>query len=383
MNRFLLSTTILIILLLVYNSTYSAIANNDDINKDKHEDTSHFLLNNSKRGERIFKGIQLQSSKNKACTSCHNIKLSDTLNWNPSAIDIAKTFANKNISDFKMVLINPTNEFMSKVHFGYKFNDKEITYIKSYLYSLEVQNEHPEKLKINKILLFLFLGLVITLCIIDLVFSKKIKIKAIPVIILMIALSYQAKMIHNVSTNLGRHQNYAPDQPIKFSHKIHSTDNKIECRYCHSGVENSKSAIIPSVNTCMNCHLMVREGRNSGKFEINKIYKAIDNKKPIEWIRIHKLPDHVFFSHAQHVKVGKRECNECHGDIENMDIVKQEHDLSMGWCLDCHEKTIVDFNSNPYYSKGFRKLHDDLEKGKIDSIRVKDIGGKECARCHY
>jgi hypothetical protein len=199
----------------------------------------------------------------------------------------------------------------------------------------------------------------------------------------MLAFGYQVKMLGEDAKALGRNQDYAPDQPIKFSHKVHATDNKIDCRYCHTGVDNSKSAIIPSANVCLNCHSIVREGRNSGKFEINKIHAAVENNKPIEWVRIHKLPDHVFFSHAQHVNVGKRECQECHGEVEQMHIVKQVEDLSMGWCLDCHDKTAVDFNYNNYYSNTFKELHLKLIEGQIDSVRVKDIGGRECARCHY
>ena len=120
-----------------------------------------------------------------------------------------------------------------------------------------------------------------------------------------------------------------------------------------------------------------------GKFEINKIHQAVENNKPLEWIRIHNLPDHVFFSHAQHVKVGKRECQECHGEVKEMHIVRQVEDLSMGWCLDCHDKTIVDFDYNNYYSNSFRDLRVKIVNGAIDSVRVKDIGGRECARCHY
>jgi len=352
-------------------------------NTSKHEKTEHNFLESSKQGERIFKGLVLKKTKLKACISCHNISFSDTLNWNPSARDIAHSFSTKEITDFNSVLNAPIAKRMSEVHMGYQYSDEELIHIKNYLLKLKEHGTGELKPVVNNLILFLFLGLLITLALIDLFFTKKIKYKFIPILIFLAAFGYQIKMLGEDAMALGRHENYAPDQPIKFSHKIHATDNKIDCRYCHTGVDNSKSAVIPSANVCLNCHSIVREGRNSGKFEINKIHAAVENNKPIEWVRIHKLPDHVFFSHAQHVNVGKRECQECHGEVEQMHIVKQVEDLSMGWCLDCHDKKAVDFNTNNYYSNTFKELHLKLVKEQIDSVRVKDIGGRECARCHY
>ncbi len=352
-------------------------------NAPEYENTEHSFLESSKQGERIFKGLALTKTKLKACISCHNISFSDTLNWNPSAWDIAHSFSNKEISNFNSVLNEPIAKVMSEVHADYQYTEEELTHIKNYLLRLKEHGADDTKPTAYNLFLFLFLGLIISLALLDLFFTKKIKYKFIPILIFFIAFGYQIKMLGEDATALGRNQNYAPDQPIKFSHKVHSTDNKIDCRYCHTGVDNSKSAVIPSANVCLNCHLIVREGRNSGKFEINKIHAAVENNKPIEWVHIHKLPDHVFFSHAQHVNVGKRECQECHGEVEQMHIVKQVEDLSMGWCLDCHDKTAVDFNYNNYYSNTFKELHLKLVKEQIDSVRVKDIGGWECARCHY
>ncbi|WP_372642420.1 cytochrome c3 family protein [Ancylomarina sp.] len=349
----------------------------------EHEKSKHNFLESSKQGERIFKGLVLKKTKLKACISCHNINFSDTLNWNPSAWDIAHNFSNKELSDFNSILNTPIAKRMSEVHIDYNYSEEKLSHIKNYLLRLKDDGEEYKKPIVDNLILFLFLGLLITLALVDLFFTKKIKYKFIPILIFFLALGYQFKMLGEDAMALGRNEGYAPDQPIKFSHKVHATDNKIDCRYCHTGVDNSKSAVIPSANVCLNCHSIVREGRNSGKFEINKIHAAVENNKPIEWIRIHKLPDHVFFSHAQHVNVGKRECQECHGEVEQMHIVKQVEDLSMGWCLDCHDKTAVDFNTNNYYSNTFKELHLKLAKEQIDSVRVKDIGGRECARCHY
>lgn len=103
---------------------------------------------------------------------------------------------------------------------------------------------------------------------------------------------------------------------------------------------------------------------------------------PIEWVRIHNLPDHAYFNHAQHVTVGKVECQTCHGPVEKMEVVAQYSPLSMGWCVNCHRQTEVQFASNDYY-RAYEKLHKELASGKKDKVTVEDIGGLECQKCHY
>ena len=210
---------------------------------------------------------------------------------------------------------------------------------------------------------------------------------------------------------LGRTKNYQPVQPIYFSHKIHAGINQINCLYCHGNAWDSKQATIPSVNVCMNCHKTIQsyekgpklydESGNeiNGTAEIAKLYSytGFDPKnpnnwnpsmaKPIEWVRIHNLPDHVFFSHAQHIRAGNVQCQTCHGEITKMDEVKQFAELSMGWCVNCHRETKVDFNydstkGNKFYSI-YEKFHNDIKAGKMDSVTVRDIGGLECQKCHY
>lgn len=192
---------------------------------------------------------------------------------------------------------------------------------------------------------------------------------------------------------IGIYQGYAPEQPIKFSHQIHAGQNQIACVYCHSGVEKSKHANIPSANVCMNCHAYIQEGPVDGKVEIGKIYAALDynpetrvygpNKKPIEWIRVHNLPDHVYFNHSQHVKVGKIECTECHGAVDSMAVVKQNSPLTMGWCIDCHRKTEVDYKDNKYYEELHKQFVNDPAYKKGDKFTIGKIGGLECSKCHY
>lgn len=191
---------------------------------------------------------------------------------------------------------------------------------------------------------------------------------------------------------IGVYQGYAPEQPIKFSHKLHAGDNKISCNYCHSGVEKSKHANIPSANVCMNCHMYIQEGPQYGKEEISKIYAALDynpetrtygpNQKPIQWIRVHSLPDHAYFNHSQHVAVGKIECASCHGAIDSMEVVKQHSPLTMGWCIDCHRKTEVD-KDNKYYEELHKQFVNDPKYKKGDKFTIGSLGGLECSKCHY
>ena len=215
----------------------------------------------------------------------------------------------------------------------------------------------------------------------------------------------------NNAITLGRQQGYAPEQPIKFSHVTHAGENKIDCQYCHDGARRSKHSVIPATNTCMNCHAAIKDGSKYGRAELTKIYASIgfdptkgagqyienydkmskediekiyrkwlkdgfaeqieggkmtaseaekeaekllkpvmaQAQSPINWSRIHNLPDHAYFNHAQHVTVGKVECQNCHGKVEEMEVVKQYSPLSMGWCINCHRETEVKFTDNPYY----------------------------------
>ena len=153
-------------------------------------------------------------------------------------------------------------------------------------------------------------------------------------VIALVLVAWGSKVGWESLWNIGVYEGYRPEQPIKFSHKLHAGKNAINCVYCHSGVERGKTSGVPSANVCMNCHKFVKEGPVYGKTEIAKIYAALDynpetdkygpNKKPIQWIRVHNLPDHVYFNHSQHVVVGKQECATCHGDVKTMDVIEQK-----------------------------------------------------------
>ena len=253
----------------------------------------------------------------------------------------------------------------------------------------------------------------------------------------------------NHAIDLGRQQDYQPEQPIKFSHEVHAGIHKIECQYCHDGARRSKHSVIPAVNTCMNCHRAIQYGSQYGTAEITKIFasigwdpsesayienydqmtneqalavykKWIANKNysegienpddldelvneqlagieaaltneytsderiagPIEWTRIHNLPDHAYFNHAQHVTVGNLQCQNCHGPVEEMEVVYQYSPLSMGWCINCHRETEVQFSENDYY-KSYERYHEEIKEGVRDGVTVEDVGGLNCQRCHY
>ena len=334
------------------------------------------------RGKRFFMGLLPFERNHESCVSCHNLTPVDTMNWNPSAMDIALKYAGRDFTSFMQVVMEPTGTVMEASHRNFNISDEDLQKVKIYLDHLAVNGPDPVKPTINRLLLFLFLGLLLTWALLDLIIFKKVKLKIIPVLIFLGAFGYQIVMIYEEAVKLGRSEGYQPDQPIKFSHQVHVAENQIDCMYCHHTATESKTANFPSTDLCMNCHIVVREGSRSGRFEIDKLVQAHEESRSIEWIRIHELPDHVFFSHAQHVGVGKLDCAQCHGPVEEMHIVRQHSDLSMGWCLECHRETKVDFIENDYYSL-FEAFHKDLDKGVRDSIMAADIGANDCAKCHY
>lgn len=198
-------------------------------------------------------------------------------------------------------------------------------------------------------------------------------------------------------------QGYEPIQPIHYSHKIHAGDNQIDCKFCHSAARVSKTAGIPSLNVCMNCHETISEYKGAEDLangytrefytnEIKKLYEAVgwDEKtftytgktKPVRWVRIHNLPDFAYFNHSQHVNVAGLECQTCHGKVEEMEIVHQHAPLTMGWCVDCHRKTEVN-TENGYY-QNYKEVHTELAKKlNVEKLTIAQLGGLECGKCHY
>ena len=200
---------------------------------------------------------------------------------------------------------------------------------------------------------------------------------------------------------IGIDQGYMPVQPIHYSHKIHSGDNQIDCQYCHSSARKSKHSGIPSLNVCMNCHENIAEYNGEEDLEkgytkdfytneIKKLYKAVGwdeqsrtytgETEPVKWVRIHNLPDFVYFNHSQHVNVAGIDCKECHGPIEEMEIVYQHSSLTMGWCINCHRESDIKVKDNEYYTK----IHKELSKKYgVEKLTAAQMGGLECGKCHY
>lgn len=202
---------------------------------------------------------------------------------------------------------------------------------------------------------------------------KSTAVRAIVGVVFVLAVLYETIQ---GAMGVGLQQGYQPTQPIAFSHKLHAGEHQINCAYCHTSVYKSKSANIPSPNICMNCHSQIK----TESPEIKKIYRAIERKQPIQWVRIHNLPDLAYFNHSQHTQVGGIECQTCHGPIQNMEVVYQYSPLTMGWCINCHRETPLNTKGNGYYDN-LVKLHD-TENGAVP-FTVSSNGGTECSKCHY
>lgn len=221
-----------------------------------------------------------------------------------------------------------------------------------------------------------------------------VSVLSILVVVYLAVGGYEALM------GVGVYQGYTPEQPIKFNHTLHAGTNQVACVYCHHSALKSKHAGIPSANICMNCHKAINQGKSEeGTADIMKIYAAVGwdqenqrytgEEKPIKWVKVHNLPDHAYFNHAQHYVVGQIECQECHGQIQAEYTVAGQHSpLTMGWCIDCHNKTAVNMAGNGYYDEVHKRLvdhgKDELKKYLEDgSITARELGGWECAKCHY
>lgn len=228
-------------------------------------------------------------------------------------------------------------------------------------------------------------------------FAKNQFLVLVSAIFMLLAGAY---FVYGFLMQVGIDQDYAPVQPIHYSHRIHAGSNGINCNYCHSSARVSKHSGIPSLNVCMNCHKSIAEvsdttateeySKDFYDKEIAKLYKAVgwdkENQKytgktePVKWVRIHNLPSFVYFNHSQHVNVAGVECQTCHGPVQTYEIQKQFAPLTMSWCIDCHRKTEVKMEGNEYYTK----IHEQLSKKYgVEKLTAAQMGGLECGKCHY
>lgn len=379
---FVLGRTTVKLLQLVFILIFSfppAILAQDSVPAKPVKGTPHDVI---EKGKRLYYNLINTGKGTQACVSCHNIEKSEKFNWNPSAYEIALANQGRPDADLKNILLNPTGKKLGDSHKGYVLSDAQITQINAFLQSFAREGPPEAKPLVIRKLTYIGLILLIILVIVDAFTTRYLRFKMIYLIVILGAGFFLTKMTVVEAIALGRSEGYEPDQPIKFSHAVHVKQNRIDCLYCHSSAEYSKVAGIPPADVCLNCHTLVREGTRTGRFEINKIHAAIERKKPIEWIKIHNLPDYTYFDHSQHVSVGKITCQQCHGQVEEMDRVRQVNDLSMGWCINCHRETEVQFTNNAFYEK-YEQLHKDLKEGKIDRVTAAKVGATDCMKCHY
>jgi hypothetical protein len=334
------------------------------------------------RGERLFYGLVYFGGESINCTSCHNTQVSDTLNWNPDALEISNKYLHKNARDLSKVLLKPLGPKMKIVHKGFNLSPGDIVLIKAYMDKFVTIGLKQNKPIITYLLLLIIASILFLVSATDLIIKRIYRNKKINWLIVTVTGVFITWVLAVNAISFGRAKGFSPAQPIKFSHYVHAGQNKTDCNYCHYTAKISKSAGIPSGSICYNCHFLVRNGTRSGATEIAKIIAHLDENKPVEWVRIYKLPDFVFFSHEQHVSAGQINCEACHGNVKEMNRLYQVPDLSMGWCIDCHKTRKVNI-SNGYYQKYYPTFYDSLKAGKVDSIRVVGIGGRDCGKCHY
>jgi len=228
-------------------------------------------------------------------------------------------------------------------------------------------------------------------------FAKNQFLVVVSAIFFLLASAY---FMYGYFMQVGVDQNYEPVQPIHYSHRIHAGSNGIDCKYCHSSARTSKTAGIPSLNVCMNCHKNISEvsdttatAEHSKAFydsQIQKLYDAVGwdrstqgytkKPQPVKWVRIHNLPDFAYFNHSQHVTVAGIECQKCHGPVQTYEVMKQFAPLTMGWCVNCHRETEVKMEGNAYYEKVHKELS---KKYGVDKLTAAQMGGLECGKCHY
>jgi len=334
-----------------------------------------------RRGERLFNGlVYLQNSVN--CASCHNVGESDTLNWNPDALEISQKYIHRSAKDLSKVLLNPTGAKMKIDHKDFKLTAEDIVMIKAYMNSFVEIGLKKEKPVITNLLLLIIAFILFSISMVSLLIKKIITNKRINYAILTVTGIFITWILAVNAIAIGRATGFEPAQPIKFSHAVHAGQNKTDCNYCHYTAKTGKTAGIPAGSVCYNCHFLVRNGTRSGGAEIAKVIEALDEKRAVQWVRVYQLPDFVYFNHEQHVSAGQINCEACHGNVKEMDRLYQFSDLSMGWCIKCHETRKVNI-SNEYYKTYYPTLYDSVQAGKVDSIRVAGIGGKDCGKCHY
>ncbi len=171
---------------------------------------------------------------------------------------------------------------------------------------------------------------------------------------------------------------YRPIQPVDYSHKLHAGELGMDCRYCHYQVEESRHSNVPSTKVCMNCHTLVGLDKES----LDPVRQSWAEKQPIEWVRVHKLPEYAYFDHSLHLRAGVA-CIKCHGNVAMMEVVQQVEPLSMGWCLDCHRNPADNIRPPSQVTNMYWVEPEGHEEWVKDFMEEKKINPPEdCSACH-
>lgn len=332
--------------------------------KSKHDSTLQL-------GMHLYHAIDTLNGN--SCVGCHPLTHPDTFYWSPLAYEISIRYANTNIPALEEALMYPLSDKMFEMHDGYNFSPQQMEALQAYLKSIHSNGPPPLPRNRNN-LWYSLLPLILLLLIKFLKYRTKPGFIAIRKLLLAGCLCWFIASFIDDLNLLNHRTGYAPDQPIKFSHKVHTGENQIKCIYCHASYEKSSIAGLPATNICLNCHAVVRAGSHSGEFELRKLFEAEKDSTPLKWIRVANLPAHVYFRHDIHAKSGKVACASCHGPVENMQRIGQIERFSMGWCIDCHKKNMVPLYTNTNQLK--------TNPFDIDSVSVHNALANDCWACH-
>ena len=202
--------------------------------------------------------------------------------------------------------------------------------------------------------------------------------KLLGAVVAFTALGVLSAFVVMQARSIGFNQGYAPDQPVAFSHKKHAGELEIDCQYCHFAADKGRHAAIPPTELCLNCHAKVK----TNSPEIKKLKNAVESGENIQWVKVNHYPDFAYFNHAQHVNVAGFKCQQCHGDVEKMDIYYQKETLGMGWCIECHRGNgIMPPDDHAEIVQKYKQTQEGYPSG-AGLYEGRGAGG-DCSKCHY
>lgn len=340
-----------------------------------------YLPAEANRGELLFRGIVPLGNHQAACVTCHYLTPSDSVNWNPSAMELGKLASTSTIDDFSAIFTRTTSDIKQVAHKYMALDSSEFVSIHAYLTAFATDTVISAQRKgYSQLALLLISLLIVAWALVDLFYFHWLSNKKILLLgLISTGCFVGVSVIYRSALQVGHRVDFEPEQPIKFSHAIHASDNRIDCKYCHHYAESFAIAGMPSTQTCLNCHRIILEGAKSGRFEINKIFQSEENQQPLEWVRTQYLPEHVRFNHAVHTSAGQS-CLECHIGIDVLHRTRSTQEFSMGWCIDCHQSSRVPGSLT-------KTMHDSIKMNMPasvpDSVFVSSISNNDCQTCHY